>query len=272
MLRGSWGTQKPPVGSVVNWGHPLAQGLVGCWLFNEGAGGYAKNLARVVSGGTLTNFNYTGISGWGAGDRGPTLFFDGTNDTITVNVAPALQPATPTYIARFRTSSASSQGLICSGTGGTRLYIGVIGAGGTEATSKLSFLIYDGSAFKVVTSPGTVNDGIWHTAIGTFDGSILRLYLDGIQVNTLSASGSATYLANNLQIGSDQSGVDFPFGGPIDYSAIYRRPLTPSETLRIYQNLYAMIQPPAATKFYSYAASIATGNRRRRILCVGRMM
>ena len=28
----------PPLGSQINWGHPLSKGLVGCWLMNEGRG------------------------------------------------------------------------------------------------------------------------------------------------------------------------------------------------------------------------------------------
>ena len=36
--------QKPPLGSYINWEHQLAQGLVDCWLFNEGAGTRANNL------------------------------------------------------------------------------------------------------------------------------------------------------------------------------------------------------------------------------------
>src|SRR4030042_101428 len=31
-------TNKPPLGSQINWGHPLSRGLVGCWLMNEGGG------------------------------------------------------------------------------------------------------------------------------------------------------------------------------------------------------------------------------------------
>ena len=33
-----WSTEKLPLCSQINWGHPLSQGLVGCWLMNEGGG------------------------------------------------------------------------------------------------------------------------------------------------------------------------------------------------------------------------------------------
>ena len=35
---------KPPLGSYIDWSHPLAEGLVGCWLFNEGSGRATCNL------------------------------------------------------------------------------------------------------------------------------------------------------------------------------------------------------------------------------------
>ena len=42
-----WGQQKPPMGYGIDWSHPLASGLVGCWLFNEGAGGVANDLSSI---------------------------------------------------------------------------------------------------------------------------------------------------------------------------------------------------------------------------------
>lgn len=39
-----WGVTKPPPGSQINWGHPLALGLVDCVLFNE-QGGRPRELA-----------------------------------------------------------------------------------------------------------------------------------------------------------------------------------------------------------------------------------
>jgi hypothetical protein len=38
---------KPPVGTPLNFGHPLAKGMVGCWMFNENVG-FVKNLVNGV--------------------------------------------------------------------------------------------------------------------------------------------------------------------------------------------------------------------------------
>ena len=43
-IRGFNSFIKPPVGSVINWGHPLSRGLQGCWLFNETNGKAVRDL------------------------------------------------------------------------------------------------------------------------------------------------------------------------------------------------------------------------------------
>lgn len=64
-------TSKPPIGTGIDWSNPLSQGLVGCWLFNEGGGRTAFDL-RQKGNATLTgavasadrvSFNGTNASG-----------------------------------------------------------------------------------------------------------------------------------------------------------------------------------------------------------------
>ena len=43
-------TSKPPIGSQIDWSHPLAKGLVGCWLMNEGGGNVVNDIARRNNG------------------------------------------------------------------------------------------------------------------------------------------------------------------------------------------------------------------------------
>jgi hypothetical protein len=39
------GNTKPPPGAEIDWEHPLAQGLVGAWLFHEGAGLWVNDVS-----------------------------------------------------------------------------------------------------------------------------------------------------------------------------------------------------------------------------------
>jgi len=70
-----------------------------------------------------------------------------------------------------------------------------------------------------------------------------------------------------LQLGA--RGDSNSLNGSIADAFIWNRALLPGEVMQHTMAPYAMIQPPTATKFYSYAAVIASGNRRRRILCAG---
>lgn len=44
-----------------------------------------------------------------------------------------------------------------------------------------------------VTSPGSYNDGNWHQAVGTYDGSTMVLYVDGVEVASTSTTAPNNY-------------------------------------------------------------------------------
>lgn len=53
---------KPPPGTPINWQHPLASGLIGCWIFNEGGGLTAYDATGRYGNGTLSGT--TGVPSW----------------------------------------------------------------------------------------------------------------------------------------------------------------------------------------------------------------
>ncbi len=86
---------KPPLGSIIDWSHPLADGLVGCWLFNEGSGKVILDLCS-------RKINYLGSSpSWKSNSRGLYLDFQsgGTNG-IAINQIELSAPFTLVIIAR----------------------------------------------------------------------------------------------------------------------------------------------------------------------------
>jgi hypothetical protein len=70
-----WNMTKPPLGAKINFAHPLAKGIVGCWLLNEGMGDKVYDLSGNGNTGTLANFSHpaTVTSGWNPGKFGKTL-------------------------------------------------------------------------------------------------------------------------------------------------------------------------------------------------------
>jgi len=92
------------------------------------------------------------------------------------------------------------------------------------------FTIYD-RASQNATAPTAIGVGEWHHLVGTFDGSTVRLYVDGQLVDETSADW-ITESGDPVRIAADPSG-DENFDGKIDEVRLYNRSLTPSEIDRI---------------------------------------
>ena len=93
----------------------------------------------------------------------------------------------------------------------------------TGSTGGLMFYIGTGSWYHLSPDAGaSVWDGNWHHIAGTFDGSYVRLYVDGNEVGSSTPVPSGTSIAYNgagINIGgpSDKSlGGPYHFGGVID--------------------------------------------------------
>jgi len=83
-------------------------------------------------------------------------------------------------------------------------------------------------------------NGSWHLVTGTYDGSSVRLYLDGNQVgNGTAHTGAIDYdfPDNDLFIGHYNTCPTEDFHGEVDSAQIYNRALTPSEIHDTYDQL-----------------------------------
>ncbi|HET6213671.1 MAG TPA: LamG-like jellyroll fold domain-containing protein, partial [Micromonosporaceae bacterium] len=112
------------------------------------------------------------------------------------------------------------------GTGVPLLYVG------TDGRLRGQFRT---GAITPITSPGTVNNGAWHHVVLSSMGSTQTLWLDGVQVGTLTATIDQSLLTFN-QVGAAyaSSPTSWPgwgsaarryFSGTIDEVAVYNHPL-----------------------------------------------
>ena len=260
MMIGSWGTQKPPEGSQVNRGHPLARGLDAYWLMNEGGGRVLRDIAG----------NYTGTgrstSARGVGRYGRhTKFSNAPNDNYDTTYTKALNDFT--VLAWFYgDSTCVATARILDKVYTTGFWLGR----NNTSTSNLWTAGCLQSSLPYGTQV-TLSDNQWHMFGQSRSGTQQTVIGDGQNLATATV-GSTALSPASLSIGGVISGGGTPLTGAISQVIVWSRALVASEYLSLYNNPYAMIAPPAATKFYSYAAAVATGNRRRRILCAGRTM
>ncbi|MFN4337017.1 MAG: LamG domain-containing protein, partial [Candidatus Nitrosocaldus sp.] len=101
-------------------------------------------------------------------------------------------------------------------------------AGGFESANGTNYFVF---------SPNTYNDGQWHYVTLTYDGSTLRLYVDGTLVSSLSTTAIPDYNWNTpLTIGKNSLDNSRYFIGDIDEVRVYNRALTAQEVSNAYNN------------------------------------
>jgi hypothetical protein len=155
--------------------------------------------------------------------------FDGVNDYVNVPNASALTVGTTalSMTGWFKVSSlAYGHGMMGFRGTGTTFYLIELGSGQIECR------IYLGTTLTTVTAPAsTVVPNIWQHYAWVWDGSTVKLYLNGNVVGSSSATGSfSTSTTVPFIIGlSPVTGYNFYYQGGIDEVSLWRKALTQSE-------------------------------------------
>ena len=171
--------------------------LRGSWSLNEGTGTVAKDRSSYKNHGTITDAT------WVAGRTGNALHFDGAYDYVRVPASATLEPRHVSLALWFRATPYTDyhwdwkvlayKGLINCWASSYSL------KSANDAQNGMVFMIYsrdprDGILKNIYTPPvAGVWDGKWHHAVGTFDGSMLRLYIDGQLASSHPWTGSISY-------------------------------------------------------------------------------
>jgi hypothetical protein len=105
-----------------------------------------------------------------------------------------------------------------------------------STTNGGQFLIKNGATTYTVDSSVSVNDGNWHHMASTYDGTTMRVYVDGVQTGSgTSFSGNLPTEAGNVRIGADYNITPSGFfRGSMDDVYVYNRALTASEVQKLY--------------------------------------
>ncbi len=230
---------KPVRAMQLNRSHPLARGLVGCWLFNEGTGGKVFDLSGNNNIGTLKN-----NTSWSSGQFGSVLNFDGNEDYVDFGTSSYLQCNILTitswvYATKLRGTPLSH--LVFSEHYGWNWDI--------ANDEKFRFEVHTlGQGPVNFFSTSTILNG-WHFIATTFDGSIARIYVDGILENSQAISGLIDYGPSPaLYIGSrkDYLGT-FDFKGKIDTPMIFNYALSAANVARLYRESFCMFEQQSSS-------------------------
>lgn len=236
---------KPLPGVTLDPLHRLSEGILGYWLFNEGAGSTVYDISKNKNHGTLTNMlpNTQG-SKWTGTKFGGGLAFDGSNDFIPINNV--------NFGSRFTISIWAKPTLLhdYGDLMGRETYLTFI----SYADGHLTFNIGNGSSWgnAISTSPGSLVNGKWYNIVATYDGSQTELFLNAISKGAAGNSGYS--LETSFYLGKrDRAATQYLWNGIIDNVLLFNRVLNALEIKQLYHNLFCNLMQVPVWQRYTIA-------------------
>jgi hypothetical protein len=207
---------------------------VGYWKFDKGSGSTAIDETANNNDGTIIQ------ASWVTGKYGNALSFDGNRDFVSVESRPSLRiTSNITVAAWFKISSNRSYQMIVSKTDGGGYQLGYDNE--SLYDNKLAFMVYTNGRYQhtgIGVSEIAVNT--WYHVVGTYDGSRIKLYLNGIERASRSVTGNIKDTPDTcVFIGEEPSlcyPYDWSFGGVIDEVVIFDQALSALEVHDLYNN------------------------------------
>jgi hypothetical protein len=219
---------KPPLGSQLDLGDPINQGLVGSWPMLEGGGNIVRDLAGnnhgVIIGAT-----------WAAGKFGPCLRFDGTGDYVEIGKDVGFSSG-PFALAAwvYWAGYTSGNGAIIGGSASGGVEFRIQGSYGSEYLQ----LLKEYTAL-MGASTGKIPTNVWTHVAVTYNNPVYVFYINGIPSG--SGSSAQTFTSRNTRIGACE-GPDDDIQGLLDDVQIHNRALTAAEVRELYLHPWAGIQ------------------------------
>ena len=205
--------------AAVHISHAATTGLVAAYSFDEGGGTTASDASG--NGNTATFAAET----WTAGGKfAGAARFDGTSARVNVPDASSLDmTAGVTLEAWVRpTVLAPSQTVIAKERAGGGFPYGLELDNGVPS----AYIVASSNAVARATSALPLST--WSFLAATYDGSTLRVYVNGAQVASTSVSGAIATSTGPLSIGADTAWGEY-LSGDVDNVRVYNRALSVSE-------------------------------------------
>ena len=188
-------------------------GLLGSWHFDENTGTNAADSSENANIGTLKN----GVQ-WTGGVRGSALSFDGDDDYVRVPGDASLNATSGvTLMGWFNHRSTGGDGVTGVEKQG-QYRLTALTANATSSQWEFQFSGIDGKRYPVRTTT-PVNSDEWHHIAGTFDGSMLRIYVDGVLAGSRAVDVPVRTGNAEFRIGKRDS--NRYFSGLIDEVRLY---------------------------------------------------
>lgn len=198
--------------------------IISAWDFNENAGDVAND-SQGDNNGTIHG------AVWGNGVEGSALKFNGENDYVIVDNDPSLNPNQEITIMAWAKTSENKTAKIAQKGDWDGHGIWQDKWNGWKCGVRLN----NNKSYSINWGNGVPVFEQWYHITLTYNGSILKLFVNGQLTNTKEISGSLKINSRNFSIGSVDGSKKF-FNGSIDDVRMYGKALDQTEIQAIYNN------------------------------------
>lgn len=211
--------------------------------FDEGSGFVAEDSSGNSNNGAISGATYA------EGKSGKAINFDGIDDFISVPSSESLKPSSQitlscwvklnSYIQAANVWPFSS--CIYKTSGPTARYVVGYGLLISNSSGIPAFVMDDNDVTNyAVWGSAALPLNEWHHVAGTYDGSAMALYVDGVLKGTAARTGPIDNSDYPLNIGNTPNEYAQPewysyFNGAIDDVRIYSRALSANEVYSLYE-------------------------------------
>jgi fibronectin type 3 domain-containing protein len=197
-----------------------SSGLVAAYGFDEGSGSGVTDASGNGNNGTTASTTWAS-----SGKYGKALQFNGTSSLVTIADAASLHLSSGMTLEAWvnpSTVNANWRDVIYKGN--DNFYLSATSTNSSRPDAGM----IAGGTYADAFGPAKLPANTWSYLTETYDGSTLRLYVNGTQVASTAHTGSIATSTNPLQIGGD-SIYGQHFAGLIDEVRVYNTALTASQ-------------------------------------------
>jgi prepilin-type N-terminal cleavage/methylation domain-containing protein len=214
----------------------LGSYAVGIWSFDEGSGSTANDISGWGNNGTLVNSptwrcastdtSYTPSA------QGCSLEFNGSSNYVNAGNGTSLNITSAVTMEAWikKPDYSRTVDAIIRKSGSYVLYFA--GASDGEPQGLQTYFWGLANPRLGYSYTNFMNDR-WYHVVGTYNGSVAKLYVNGAEVASENKTGNLTITSNNVAIGASSENEMY-FSGLIDEARIYETALTLSHVQSLY--------------------------------------
>jgi hypothetical protein len=205
-----------------------SHGPVAYWRLGELSGTTAADTTGAHNGTYQTTYTLGGTAAIVDDTDKSVTFGGGANDRVHVN-AFGISGTGITILAWFKANGFGDDRFVAKATG-TNLATAYWSLG-TDSSNRLKAQIMIGGTAQELQPSVNLQQDVWYFAAVTYNGSTMRVYLDGVEVGSGSYSGAVTADSTvAVGLGNLPSGAgNRAFNGALDELAVFDKELTAAQ-------------------------------------------